>query len=395
MSLARGALVSLICSAWTVPAGAQLAGTVDMGAGTYRPERAIPGGIASIAPALRFREGPLELNALGVYSDAPAARWHFPGGTEAVVRTPATGILQLEATGRAEWTSHYRARGTTTLWGGMRAYVASGSRARAWIGGSVGQATSLGARRPLRRSEIGGSASLGAVHLEFTLANTTVDRSFLLGPVDPRTAADTLTSYPPPMGQRRAERVALTDAVLSGRWRFRSLDFDAAFGRRFSRSTPETTIWGISASRDLSSTLALVAAAGRAGSDPVTSVPGARYFALGLRLKVGPALATPLPALETTAETAPFRIGPVVAAGREIVVRAPEARSVELAGDFTDWKPVSLRPWGEDAWRTLLPIPAGLHRLAIRIDGGEWHAPPGTRAISSEFGGEVAEVIVE
>jgi hypothetical protein len=395
MSFARRALLALICSAWAVPAGAQLAGTLDMGAGTYRPDRAIPGGIASIAPALRFRKGQLELNAIGVYSDAPAGRWNFQGGTEAFVRTPAMGILQLEATGRAEWTSHYRARGTTTLWGGVRASIASGSTARAWIGRSVGQAISLGTRRPLRRSEIGGSASLGAVHLEFTLANTTVDRSFLLGPVDPRTAADTLSSYPPPMGQRRTERVALTDAVLSGRWRFRSLDFDAAFGRRFSRITPETTIWGLSASRDLSSTLALVAAAGRAGSDPVTSVPGARYFALGLRLKVGPPVATPVPPLERRAETAPFRIGPAVASGREIVVRAPEARSVELAGDFTDWKSVSLRPWGEDAWRTLLTVPAGLHRLAVRIDGGEWQAPPGTRAIRSEFGGEVAEVVVE
>ncbi|HEX2217221.1 MAG TPA: glycogen-binding domain-containing protein [Gemmatimonadales bacterium] len=396
MSLARGALVALVCSAWwAMPAGAQLAGTLDMGAGTYRPDRAIPGGIASIAPALRFREGPLELNALGVYSDAPAGRWNFQGGTEAFVRTPALGILQLEAMGRVEWTSHYQARGTTILSGGVRAYLATGARARAWIGRSFGQATSLGARRPLRRSEVGGSTTLGAVHLEFTLANTTVDRSFMLGPVDPREGTDTLSAYPSPAGQRRVDRVALTDAVLSGRWRFRSIDFDAAFGRRFSRLTPETTIWGLSASRDLSPTLAVVGAAGRAGSDPVTSVPGARYFALGLRLKVGPPLATPPPTLETTTEAAPFRIGPAVAAGREIVVQAPDARSVELAGDFTDWKPVALRPWGEDAWRTLLPVPPGLHRLAVRIDGGEWQAPPGTRAIESEFGGEVAEVVVE
>ena len=36
-----------------------------------------------------------------------------------------------------------------------------------------------------------------------------------------------------------------------------------------------------------------------------------------------------------------------------------------------------------------------LHRLAVRIDGGEWQAPPGTRPVRSEFGGEVAEVVVE
>jgi hypothetical protein len=396
---ARGLLLALACCAWTSPALGQLAGTLDMGAGTYRPDRSIAGGIASIVPTLRYRSGPIELSALGVYSDAPAGRWNFEGGTEASVRTPAFGFLLLEAGGKAEWTSHYRVRGTTTFSGGMRAYLATGSRARAWVGRTFGRASSLGARRPLRRTEIGGSAVLGTVQLEFTLANTSVDRSYMLGPVDPREGptVDTLSSNPDaePNGQHRVDRIALTDAVLSGSWRFRSLTFDASLGRRFGRFTPETTIWGLSASRDIAPALALVAAAGRAGSDPVTSVPGARYFAVGLRLKVGASVLPAVPARTAADESAPFRIGPAVAAGREIVIQAPEAGAVELAGDFTDWKPVALRRWGEHAWRVLLPVPPGLHRLAVRIDGGEWHAPPGTRAIESEFGGQVAEVVVE
>jgi hypothetical protein len=218
----------------------------------------------------------------------------------------------------------------------------------------------------------------------------------MLGPVDPREPTlDTTAAYPEPTAQHRVDRLALTDAVLSGRWRLRSFDFDATLGRRFSRSTPETLIWGLSASRDLAPTLALVAAAGRAGSDPVTSVPGARYLAVGLRLKVGAPAAPPLPARPAVDASAPFRIGPALAAGREIVVQAPRAQSVELAGDFTDWKPVSLSRWGPDSWRTLLAIPPGLHRLAIRIDGGAWRAPPGTRPVESEFGGQIAEVIVQ
>jgi hypothetical protein len=391
----RGLLLCFACSAWAGPAAAQLAGTLDMGAGTYRPDRAIPGGIASIVPSLRYRSGLLELSGVGVYSDAPAGRWNFQGGTAASVRTPTLGILQLEAMGQAEWTSHYRVRGTTLFSGGVRAYLAPGSGTRAWVGRSYGQATSLGTRRPLQRSEFGGSARLGSVDLEFSVANTTVDRSLMFGPLDPREAGDTLSSSPLPTGQRQVERVALTDAVLSGRWRIKSLDFDASLGRRFSRSTAETTIWGLSASRAIAPSLALVAAAGRSGSDPVTSVPGARYFALGLRLKVGSQVVAPLPAAAAGTTTAPFRIGPAVAAGREIVIQAADARAVELAGDFTDWTPVPLRPWGDDGWRALLRISPGLHRLAIRIDGGEWRAPPGTKPIASEFGGEVAEVVVE
>ena len=391
----RGLLLSLAFSAGASPAAAQLAGTLDMGAGTYRPDRAIPGGIASIVPSLRYRSGPVELSGIGVYTDAPAGRWNFQGGTAASVRTPTLGILYLEAMGQAEWTSHYRVRGTTLFSGGVRAYLTPGSGARAWIGRYHGRASSLGARRPLQRSEFGGSARLGSVHLEFSVANTTVDRSLMFGPLDPRTGEDTLSSSPLPAGQRQVERVALTDAVLSGRWRINSFDFDASLGRRFSRSTAETTIWGLSASRAIAPSLALVAAAGRAGSDPVTSVPGARYFAIGLRLKVGSQVMAPLPAAAARSATAPFRIGPAVAAGREIVIQAANARAVELAGDFTDWKPVALQRWGEDGWRVLLPISPGLHRLAVRIDGGTWRAPSGTRPITSEFGGEVAEVIVE
>jgi hypothetical protein len=389
----RGLVLCLAYSAWAVPAAAQLAGTLDMGAGTYRPDRAIPGGIASIVPSLRYQSGPVELSAIGVYSDAPAGRWNFQGGTAASVRTPAFGMFQLEAMGQAEWTSHYQVRGTTLFSGGVRAYLTPGSGTRTWVGRYYGQASALGTRRPLQRSEFGGSARLGPVDLEFSVANTTVDRSLMFGPLDPR--GDTLSSGPPLSEQRRVDRIALTDAVLSGRWRIRSLDFDASFGRRFSRSTAETTIWGLSASRSISPSLALVAAAGRAGSDPVTSVPGARYFALGLRLKVGSVAPAPLPAAAARTATAPFQIGPAVAAGREILIQAADARTVELAGDFTDWKPVALQRWGDDGWRALLPISPGLHRLAVRIDGGAWRAPAGTRPIASEFGGEVAEVVVE
>lgn len=394
MTRRRGLLLSLAFSAWAAPAAAQLAGTLDMGAGTYRPDRAIAGGIASIVPSLRYRSGPVELSAVGVYSDAPAGRWNFQGGTAASVRTPTFGIFHLEAVGQAEWTSHYRVRGTSQFTGGVRAYLTPGSGARAWVGRSYGQASALGTRRPLQRSEFGGSARLGAVQLEFSVANTTVDRSLMFGGAGPR--VDTMSSSPiPATGQKQVERVALTDAVVSGRWRISSLDFDASIGRRFSQSTAETTIWGLSASRGISPTVALVAAAGRSGSDPVTSVPGARYFALGLRLKVGAQALAPLPVAPVRTAAAPFRIGPAVGAGREIVIQAADARAVELAGDFTDWKPVALQPWGEDGWRVLLPISPGLHRLAVRIDGGTWRAPQGTRPIASEFGGEVAEVIVE
>jgi hypothetical protein len=205
---------------------------------------------------------------------------------------------------------------------------------------------------------------------------------------------DTLGSTPQP-ADTAALRSALTDAMVSGRWRLGALGFDASLGRRFGGSTRGLTLWGLSAYRGITPQLELVASAGRSGSDPVTAVPGARYFALGLRLRVRagppPLLLPPAP----TADAAAFRVGPALGSGREIVVRLAGAHRVELAGDFTDWRPMPLEPWGEGAWRTVLTVPRGLHRLAMRVDGGAWHAPPGLRPITSEFGGEVAEIVVE
>jgi hypothetical protein len=262
---------------------------------------------------------------------------------------------------------------------------------RLWLGRGGGVASALGRRRAVRRIELGTSAYIGKVELGFRLLRSSFT---LLGEPGRTATPDTLDAEPLPEGSR-ALRSALTDAMVSGRWRIGTVGFDASLGRRFSRSSPQLTLWGISAHRGITPLLDIVAAAGRSGSDPVTAVPGARYFALGLRLRIrgGPAslLLPPAPA----ADRALFHLGPALGSGREIVVRLAAAHMVELAADFTDWRPVRLSAWGAGAWRAVLTIPPGLHRLAVRVDGGAWHAPPGLRPIASEFGGQVAEIVVE
>ena len=42
-------------------ASGQVTGSLDVGAGTYRPDRSIPGGIASIAPTLAYERQGLQL----------------------------------------------------------------------------------------------------------------------------------------------------------------------------------------------------------------------------------------------------------------------------------------------------------------------------------------------
>lgn len=378
-------------------ASGQVTGSLDVGAGTYRPDRAIPGGIASIAPTLVYERRGLRFGATGIYSDAPAGRWNFQGTGFAQIRSPRVGVFQAEVSGELDATRHFRAEGSRAAMGDVRLYAYPMRGASVWFGRGLGSSWTLDRRRPLRRSQIGTSARLGGVVFGLSVASTSFD---LMG--GPATSPnDTLEAGGGPRVPTQSasgspeRRTSLTDAVFSTSWRVASLDLDLALGRRFSRNAPEMTIWGVSAARSLTHQLALVAGAGRSGSDPVTSVPGAKYFVLGLRLKLGPAAAPVFNWLPPPPDDSPLRIGPALPSGREILIRVPGARQVELAGDFTDWQPVALQQVEGSSWRTVLPIAPGLHRLAIRIDQGAWRPPPGTRPVRNEFGGDVAEVVVE
>ena len=376
----------------TAQAAAQVTATVDVGAGAYRPDRATPGGVASIAPWIRYHGRSVDLDLAGTYTDVPDGRWNFQGATAATFRAARFGPFAAELVGEADWTSHYQARGTSALTGTGHLTLQPGRATRFWLGRGRGVASALGRSRAVQRTELGTSAYVAGVQIGFTLLRSSW--SLVGQPAAEGTPGDTLGSEPPPR-DTTAFGSAVTDAVLSGRWRLGTVGFDASLGRRFGRSTPGLTLWGVSAYRGITPLLEFVASAGRSGSDPVTAVPGSRYFALGLRLRVRagpPPLVLPPTA---AADAAPFRVGPALGSGREIVLRLVGAHRVELAGDFTDWRPVPLDPWGDGAWRTVLTIPRGLHRLAVRVDGGAWHAPPGLRPLTSEFGGEVAEIVVE
>jgi hypothetical protein len=380
-------------------ASAQVSGTLDVGAGTYRPDRAITGGVASIAPTLYLDAEHYRLGASGIYTDAPAGRWNFQGAGMGQVRTPEIGPLQLEATGQLEFTRHYSARGVTAATAELRGYVRPLRGTTLWLGRMGGTVVSLGARRPLNRQLYGASTRLAGIEVGLSVASSTFELfGGALQGQTPRTDSIAATPALPQQadGSNPNRRMSMTDALVSTRWRVIGTDLDLAVGRRFGRNTPQLTIWGVSASRGITPTLSLVAGAGRSGSDPITAVPGSSYLVLGLRLRVGgPSQPTAGPAPAAPLDRARFRIGPALPAGREVLVFAPGADQVELAGDFTDWRPVVMQYAGAGGWRTVIPIRPGLHRLAVRIDRGAWQAPPGSRPIRNEFGGEVAEVVLD
>lgn len=89
------------------------------------------------------------------------------------------------------------------------------------------------------------------------------------------------------------------------------------------------------------------------------------------------------PASLTTPETG----GPQVYV--ELSLRAGDATSVAVAGDFTGWRPtIELRdPDGDGVWSALVPVGPGVHQYMFVVDGTRWVTDPdASRYVDDGFG---------
>ena len=167
-------------------------------------------------------------------------------------------------------------------------------------------------------------------------------------------------------------------------------------------TVPEHTThgWlGGTAELGLGPRVTLVATGGGFPPDPGLGFPGGTFATLGLRLGRSPRSLLRPPQATPVARPLPwpgavFEVKDLGDGTREVVVTAPAATSVEIAGDFTDWRPVSLvRDGGR--WRVRLPIARGVHRFNLRLDGGAWRVPPGVGHATDEFGGEAGILAID
>ncbi len=134
-----------------------------------------------------------------------------------------------------------------------------------------------------------------------------------------------------------------------------------------------------------------------AGVRTTAHVAGALESVQGNRAAVGIQIA-PGRRREPDAQ-APRRTPPAitverVGAAAARVVFTLEARSLDVSCDANGWTPVSAVAAGWNRWEVVLPLSPGLHRIAIRVDGGAWRAPPGLPKAEDDFGGEVGLLVV-
>ena len=149
--------------------------------------------------------------------------------------------------------------------------------------------------------------------------------------------------------------------------------------------------WGSAeAAAWVTSRSAIVLSGGRSLDDPVRGIPRTTFLSVTLRVTGQRHLTISRRAPVAGAHVSIVRLD---AARRRIEIRGVTASRIDLMGDFTDWSPVALEALG-DVWRLEREISPGLHRMAIRLDGGEWIAPANLPRATDDLGGVVGLVTV-
>jgi len=203
------------------------------------------------------------------------------------------------------------------------------------------------------------------------------------------------------LDRTRVGDTVYSDLRSSGRWHKDKFVLEGILGARFWSTGGGRGIFGEgSAILSFSPAAALVLSGGRYPTDVVSGSIAGRYISLAIRLGKTTIVRRDRPAATHSAGSDPVasissdirltiekQLGDDVRLG----VYVPDAQTVEVSGDFTDWQPVTLTRSLDNAnlWEATFRMTSGMHRINVRRDGGAWMAPGGTMRSTDDFDGEV------
>lgn len=356
---------------------AQTTGSLELGASAVDYETFLGSAAVYLVPTIAFEKPGLSVGAQAHYV-------LFESGNQILQGTVAGGVLRrLGRRVRAEFSGStgLAAYADAPIYGHVlgrgRVHV-TGTRAGAWASGATGQSF-LGAESNATYEV---ALGLWAVASRWMLSATATGT--WLG--------DT----------------AYLDVVGRARWAGDFLEFEGTAGVRGPTRGVASGAYGELTLRvPLSRHVAVTASGGSYPADPARGSIAASYASLGLRLTTSAAHRPLSPAIQEVLARALGDPPPSTGAGatqltaaaapdgrRRLRVAAPGARTVEIMGDFTDWEPVPLRRLDRATFEVVLPIAPGAHRVNVRVDGGPWLAPGGTRVETNEFGGAVGVLVI-
>ena len=210
------------------------------------------------------------------------------------------------------------------------------------------------------------------------------------------TTADAVSADAVGSGCRHTSR--LTDVEGSVRWEHHLMEVTVRGGQRFGDRldvSSESRQWASAqAAIWVSSKLAAVAGGGREPAQPTRGLPARSFGSLGLMLAYWPIPRGTVPVETPESMVHAFALRPAGPNTQRITARIGGVEKVEIMGDFSDWQPMPLIRRGRDLWELLVPIASGVHQINLRIDGGQWIAPPGMPTLRDGFNGEVGVLVI-
>ena len=356
-------------------ASAQAAVTLDAAATriSYAEGSALTG--LSIAPGFQLVRPWQLLTGGGAVTRFPGDVWSYQGYLAGSAYLGPVGGLRPELEGRIRGTRHEDGGGSSELAGAARLHWIGAARGL-WIGASGGRSwDGLDWRGSIAGSG-GGWAQLGPGILSLAVTGTRINDALRYGEAE---------------SAFRMDRGPLELVAYGGiRHWFRPGDASAdAWGGG-------TLAWWIG------ERLAITASGGAYPTDYAQGLPSGAFGSLGIRLATGRLSQArranePLDLILPPARpgASGLALERMADGSARITISGLKGTQVELMGDFTGWEPIALELSGENRWTTTLPVPPGVHRVNVRVDGGAWRAPAGIPSSTDEFGGAAGLLIVE
>jgi len=409
--------IAVLCAALLVPPqreiAAQVASKIEAGQYTVN-DGGLPISALRLAPTVQFEFPYATLRARGAAFLSEQNLQLADGIVSGTFTSPTVYGVRAEMIGNASRAIDDRSLSTDQVDVQTRVHLRFHERGGLWVGGGVARPWRVAVFSAADISDVGGWAKLGSRTAKFGMATfSTTFTNFAFTKIasvhDSVSAQLSCASPASPLADRvplfplRNESIAggpcerqsrFGDLEGSMHWEMGAVELSAQMGRRFGDSydvTSDSRQWtSAMATVWLTDRIAIVGGGGRQPALPLRGLPARTFGMAGLELAYWPMSKTAVPvSLPHAPLVRSFEMKPGLGGMQKIVIRVSGVETVDVMGDFSDWSPLVLSRRGRDLWELSIPLSPGMHQINVRVDGGQWVAPPGMPTIRDSFGGEV------
>ena len=416
--------ILVVAAALLVPAprglAAQFVSKVEAGQFTVS-DGVLPMSAMRLAPSIQVEFPRATLKARGSAFVSEQALQLADGIVSGTFTSPTVYGVRAEMIGNASRAVDDRSLGNDQVDVQTRVHLQFRQRAGLWFGGGVARPWRLSVVSSADVADAGMWAKLGDAARAFGVATFTATfTNFSFTKVeskdDTASALSCAASTGAVVGPAVALKPLFNQTVTTGtggcerqsrfgdlegslHWDLGALEVTAQYGHRFGDSydvTADSRRWSsATATVWLNERVALIAGGGRQPALPLRGVPARRYAMAGLELAYWPLAKSSVPvSLPHSPLVKSFEHHAGAAGLQKIVIRVGGVETVDVMGDFSDWSPLTLVRRGRDLWELSVPMSPGVHQINVRVDKGQWVAPPNLPTTKDGFNGEMGLMVI-